>query len=215
MLNHRMQVGNTLVLQGALVVAFLLISNGFSAADEEKPRERSPYAVETSLFMVANLVLPHPPDFYQLIGSFTYRKDNVFFVNATTWKYDGPLGIPYGSDFDSPDHAYPGYVRAFGLGGGYQRFLWRKAFAALHATPFLQRFVDADGLDLQSGFQLFLQTQMGYQFEFWEEQIFLKPGLSFNFWPVNTNLPDTFQEKEKNWPSYFLFEPYLNAGYKF
>ncbi|PKL26180.1 MAG: hypothetical protein CVV47_03360 [Spirochaetae bacterium HGW-Spirochaetae-3] len=160
--------------------------------------------------------MPDPGDFYQL--SLGYRLDdkNILFFNGLTWKYPAPLGIPlYDSSFGSADEEYPGYVRAFGFGVGYQRFIWEGLFASLYATPFLQKFYTSDNQYLNSGFQLFLQGQLGYQIDFFKGRLYLKPALSFNYWPVNTDFPDTFQQKEKNWPNYIFFEPHLNIGFRF
>lgn len=172
------------------------------------------FSVETSAWSLMNLA-PDSPDFYQLSLGCRLDPRNVVFLNGITWKYPAPLGIPYGPSFESPDEAYPGYVRAFGLGLGYQRFIWKGLFASLYATPFLQNFYSSDDRTLGSGFQLFLQLQAGYQMNFFKGRLFLKPAVSFNYWPVNTGFPDDFREKEKNWPDYFLFEPHLNIGVSF
>ena len=181
------------------------------AADEP---DDAPCLVETSVWMIANL-MPDPPDFYQLSLGYRLDEKNIIFLNGLTWKYGAPLGIPFGPDFESPDEEYPGYVRAFGVGVGYQRFIWKGFFATFYATPFLQNFYAEDDRLLKSGFQLFLQMHLGYQFDFFKGRLYLKPALSFNYWPVNTNLPDTFQQQEKDWPNYFMFEPHLNIGFRF
>jgi hypothetical protein len=173
-----------------------------------------PWSVETSAWMIANL-FPESADFYCLGAGYRLAEKDIICLNATTWKYGAPLGIPYGDDFGAESEEYGGYVRAFGLGLGYQRLLWKGAFASLSATPFLQRFHDGGGAYLASGFQLYLQAQLGYQFDFLGGRLFLKPSLSFNYWPVNTGFPASFQAKEANWPNYFLFEPHLNIGWRF
>jgi hypothetical protein len=173
-----------------------------------------PWSVETSAWMVANL-FPDSADFYYLGAGYRLDEKDVLFLSATTWKYGAPLGIPYGADYGAKSEEYGGYVRAFGVGLGYQRFLWKGAFASVSATPFLQRFYDGGGTYLATGFQLYLQAQLGYQFDFFEGRLFLKPALSFNYWPVNTNFPASFRAKEEAWPNYFLFEPHLNIGWRF
>jgi hypothetical protein len=198
---------------GFLFVLSILCS--FSLAAEEPEKKTAPCLVETSVWMIANL-LPNPPDFYQVCLGYRLDEKNTLFLNGITWTYPAPLGIAmWDPSFDSPDEEYPGYVRAFGLGLGYQRFIWKGLFASLYAIPFLQNFYASDEQLIQSGFQLYLQAQLGYQIDLFKGRVFLKPAVYVNYWPVNTNFPDAFQQKEKNWPNYQPFEPHLNIGFRF
>jgi len=171
--------------------------------------------VETSAWMLANF-LPDPGDFYQLCFGYQLDEKNVLLLNGITWKYGAPLGIAmFDPSFDSPDEDYPGYVRAFGLGLGYQRFVWKDLFAALYAIPFAQDFYTREDEYIQSGFQLYLQVQMGYQFDIGRGRFFLKPAIYMNYWPIDTNFPEAFRLKEEKWPSFQPFEPHLNFGFRF
>ncbi len=200
-------------LSGFLVI-FSVFCGG-SLAAQEPESDDAPCQVETSLWMFMN-VMPDSPDFYQLCLGYRLDEKNTLFLNGITWKYPAPLGIPmYDPNFDSPDEEYPGYIRAFGIGVGYQRFIWNGLFASLYATPFLQNFYAIDDEYIQSGFQLYLQAQFGYQIDFLKGRLFLKPAIYLNYWPINTNFPEGFQQKEKNWPNYQPFEPHLNIGIRF
>ena len=200
-------------LAGACLIISFLCS--FPLAAEEPDGAIDPCFVETSAWMIANL-LPDPPDFYQLCLGYRLDEKNTLILNGITWKYPAPLGIPmWDPGFDSPDEEYPGYVRAFGLGIGYQRFMWKGLFASVYAIPFIQKFYSSDDQFIQSGFQLYLQAQLGYQIDFFGGRLFLKPAIYANYWPVNTNFPDAFQQKERNWPNYQPFEPHLNIGIRF
>ncbi|PKL09490.1 MAG: hypothetical protein CVV51_03490 [Spirochaetae bacterium HGW-Spirochaetae-7] len=194
---------------------FLSLFCSFSLAAEEPDSGSMPCMVETSLWMIANL-LPDPPDFYQLCLGYQLDEKNSIFLNGITWKYSAPLGIPmWDPSFGSPDEEYPGFVRGFGLGVGYQRFVWKGLFASLYAVPFMQNFYTSDDQRIQSGFQLYLQAQLGYQINFLHGRFFIKPAIYMNYWPINTNFPDAFQQKENNWPNYQPFEPHLNIGFRF
>jgi hypothetical protein len=193
----------------------LSILGSFSLAAEEPDSENKPCMFETSVWMIANL-MPDSPDFYQLCLGYQLDEKSILFLNGITWKYPAPLGITlWDPSFDSPGAEYPGYVRAFGLGLGYQRFVWKGLFASLYAIPFLQNFYTSDDQHIQSGFQLYLQAQLGYQIDLFGGRLFLKPAIYMNYWPVNTNSPAAFQQKEKNWPNYQPFEPHLNIGFRF
>lgn len=187
---------------------------GFPLDAEETASDNYPCMIETSIWMIANL-LPDPPDFYQLSLGYQLDDKNSIFLNGITWKYPAPIGIPmWDPAFESPAVEYPGYVRAFGLGIGFQRFVWKKLFASLYAIPFMQNFYTSDDQFIQSGFQLYLQTQLGYQINLFTGRFFIKPALYMNYWPMNTNFPDVFQEKEKGWSNYSI-EPHLNIGFSF
>ena len=106
-------------------------------------------------------------------------------------------------------------MRAIGAGLAYKRFLWRSAYAQIHSTAFHQDYLDEAGRKIQSGFQLFNTVRVGYHFEFLKNRIFLEPSVAITSWPINTNLPESFQQEEDKWPKYFLFEPGLHFGINF
>lgn len=68
---------------------------------------------------------------------------------------------------------------------------------------------------IQSGFQLFNTLRAGYQFRFFKNRVFLEPSIACTFWPVNTNLPASFQVQEDKFPGFFLGEPGLHFGINF
>jgi hypothetical protein len=168
----------------------------------------------SSGFVLFNF-LPEPPDFYQLNYGYRLTSRDALSIEAITWKYDAPLGIPYGPSLDAPEEDYPGYVRAFGLGAAYQRFLWRNLYSSVHAIPMRQRHVDENAGKSQNGFQLFTTLRVGYHFDVLRQRIFLEPSIAFTHWPINTNVPASFAVKDAKWPNYFLFEPGFHLGVKF
>jgi hypothetical protein len=165
------------------------------------------HSIGSSLFLLGNI--GDSARFIQLnYGYLITPKDN-FIVEAITWTYYEPLGT-YGSS----EEFYPGKVRAYGIGLGYQRFLWKKLFTTVEPTFFLQQFYDSDDNKIQKGFQLYLQFIVGYRFEFFKKRLFVEPAYALKWWPVNTNFPESFTEIESGAPDY-KFEPSLNFGFKF
>lgn len=149
------------------------------------------------------------PEFHQLnLGLRLTPKDSVS-VEKISWRYYGPLGIPYGSAKSSREEEYPGSVRSEGLGLAYQRFTEGGFYSAFHALPLDQTFLDPNGNPIGTGKQLFLTLRFGYHFG---KRFFLEPSIAFTHWPVNEGLPAAFQAKEDQWPNYFLFEPGLHFG---
>jgi hypothetical protein len=75
--------------------------------------------------------------------------------------------------------------------------------------------VNEEGEKIQNGFQLFLTGRVGYHIRLFKDRFFLEPSIAVTYWPINTNVPESFAEVEKKWPNYFLFEPGLHFGVKF
>ena len=202
----------------SLVLAFMFIvlSVGLFAQKKKTQFPENRYFIGTSAFILINLVpdQQNPPGFFQLNFGYWFTQKDVISVEAITWKYNAPLGIPYGDSFDNPDESYPGYVRSFGIGMAYQRYLWKKMYVAGHALPLLQQY-NHENDKAMNGFQLFLTLRLGYHISLFKDHFFIEPSVAFTHWPVNTNVPDDFAQKESQWPDYFLFEPGLHCGFKF
>jgi len=160
--------------------------------------------------MLGNFAKGDPPYYFQLNYGYQFNRKDVLIIEAISWTYYEPLGT-----YENSDEKYPGKVRAFGIGLGYQRFHWKKLYSTVQATPFLQKFYDEGDNFIQNGFQLFLQLRIGYRFEFFKKRWFLEPSVVFNYWPINTNFPPSFEAVESGAPNYYLFEPGLHFGYRF
>ena len=165
------------------------------------------HSIGSTLFLLGNI--GDSVRFMQL--NYGYRltpKDNII-VEAITWTYCEPLGT-----YMKSKEYYPGNVRAYGVGLGYQRFLWKNLFTTVEPTFFLQQFYDTDDTKIQKGFQLYLQFILGYRFEFFNKRMFVEPAYALKYWPVNTNFPASFTAIENEAPKY-KFEPGLNFGFRF
>lgn len=175
--------------------------------NENKPVEYK-HSIGASFLMLSNF-FPDPADYYLFTYGYQITRKDRIFVEFNTWKYDEPLGT-YGDS----EEFYPGYVRAFGIGAGYQRFFWKGLFSTIQATPFMKQYIDEEDQKIQKGFQLYLQLALGYRFEFFQERFYVEPAYALKYWPVDTNFPADFAEVEKGAPKY-IFEPSLNFGFKF
>lgn len=165
------------------------------------------HSIGSSLFLLGNI--GDSVNFMQL--NYGYRltpKDN-FIVETFTWTYYEPLGT-YGSS----EEYYPGKVVAYGIGLGYQRFLWKNLFSTVEPSFILQQFYDQDYAKIQKGFQLYMQFVLGYRFEFFKKRVFVEPAWALKYWPVNTNFPASFATIEEGKQKY-KFEPGLNFGFRF
>jgi hypothetical protein len=165
--------------------------------------------------MLANLVPDdESPRFYQLNAGYLLTPRDRLSVEAITWRYYRPLGIPWGPSRGAAGEAYPGHVREQGVGVAYQRFLWNGLYSSLGAVPFRRQYYDAQDRKIGDGFQLFLTLRLGYHVDLLD-RVFLEPSIAFNQWPVSTHVPDGFAAQDGKRPSYFLFEPGLHVGVEF
>ena len=165
------------------------------------------HSIGSSLFLLGNI--GDSVRFMQLNYGYRFTPKDNLIIEAMTWTYYEPLGT-YGSS----EEFYPGKVTAYGIGLGYQRFLWRNLFTTVEPTFFLQQFYDTNGAKIQKGFQLYLQFIAGYRFEFFQKRFFIEPAIALKYWPVNTNFPVSFASVENGVKKY-NFEPALNFGFTF
>lgn len=186
-----------------------LTQAGFVKPDPENKEAFYKHFLGSSLWVIYDKFTSDPADFYQLNYGYQFSAKDVLIVEAITWKYNEPLGT-YGDS----ERKYPGEIRSYGLGLGYQRFHWKNLFTSVIATPFLNQFYDNEETKIQKGFQLYLQGVIGYRFEFFNKRLFIEPAYAIKYWPVNTNFPDSFAEIEEGASNHF-FEPSLNFGIRF
>ena len=176
-------------------------------------RER-PCFIGSTAFMVLTPIVEPSPRYFQLNFGYSLTPKDVISVEAITWEYQGPLGRPYGSNYEDAATDFPGSVQAYGAGLAYKRFLWRGGFAQAHATAFRQNYLDPQRDRIQSGFQLFTTLRVGYQLRL-GSRWWIEPSVAMTAWPVNTNLPGSFQVEEDKWNKFFVGEPGLHFGFDF
>lgn len=203
----------SLTLLFCITCTSLVFSQGLkhqkqNSTETEKPELTYRHSIGASLFMITNL-LPDPADYYLLTYGYRLTQKDRIFAEFNTWKYAEPLGT-YGDS----EELYPGFVRAFGVGAGYQRFHWKGLFTTIQTTAFLKQYYNAEDTKTQKGFQLYMQLAAGYRFEFFKERLYVEPAYVLKYWPVDTNFPTDFAKIEEGAPKY-IFEPSLNVGIRF
>lgn len=203
-----------IVLLASILVLAVSTVCGQKAAQDSTYRK---FFIGSSFFILGNFIPddPNPPDFIQLNFGYRISPKDVISLEAKTWRYAWPLGIPYGKSFEAPEEKYPGYIRDFGIGLVYQRFLWKGIYASIDAMNTLQRYVNEDNVKIQNGYQLFMTYRLGYHLELFKNRFFIEPSVAMTHWPVRTNVPESFAKLDNKWPNYFLFEPGLHFGINF
>ena len=166
------------------------------------------HSLGSSFFILGNF-LDDSPEYYLLTYGYQLTKKDRIFTEFNTWKYAEPLGT-----YVKSEEFYPGFVRAWGIGFGYQRLHWKGLFTSFQGTPFLKQYQDTNDNQTEKGFQLYLQFVAGYRFKFFRERFYVEPAYALKYWPIDTNFPVDFAKVEEGRPKH-IFEPSLNFGFKF
>lgn len=194
---------------------FHLFVNSVFAQKQDVPYHK--FFAGSSMFMLANFNIKdnNPPNFYQINVGYRITPQDVISIEAKTWRYGWPLGIPYGDSFEAENEGFPGYVRSHGIAVAYQRFLWKGLYTAVHAMNSSQKYYDEDNLKIQKGYQLFMTYRLGYHIQLFNNRFFIEPGIALTHRPIETNQPESFKIVNNKWPKTFFPEPGLHFGVKF
>lgn len=166
------------------------------------------------MLMLGNLDQTNNPEYVQL--NFGYRitpKDVVCFEFKRSI-YSWPIGIPFGPSFDKPGLNYPGHARVLAPTIGYQRFWWKGVYTSVYALNAFEKYIDENKKKIGNGFTLYVNFHLGYQFRFFKNRVFFEPAIGCSYWPIRTNVPESFKKLEEKWPNYFI-QPGLHFGFNF
>jgi len=190
------------------VVTTLLILACTSLLFSQNKNPKYKHSIGSSLFMFGNF-LEDSPDYVLLTYGYRLTEKDRIYTEFNTWRYSEPLGT-YGKS----EEFYPGFVRAYGIGFGYQRFFWKGLYGAASVTPFVKQYHDENDSKTQKGFQLYTQLIAGYRLQFFKERLYIEPAYALKYWPIDTNLPAEIAAIEEGTPKY-IPEPSLNIGIRF
>ncbi|HUX53989.1 MAG TPA: hypothetical protein VMV56_06225 [Williamwhitmania sp.] len=173
------------------------------------------FFVGSTFFMLGNLDKRNSPDFVQLNLGYRITPKDVISIEAKTWKYAWPLGIPYGDSYEASEEKFPGYIREYGIALAYQRFWWKGLYTAIHIMNARQTFVDDANNKIKNGYQMFNTYRLGYQFKFFKNRFFIEPSIAITQRLIHTTMPESFAKLDDKWPKYFIGEPGFHFGYNF
>ena len=153
---------------------------------------------------------------YELHVAYKLTPKDRFGIKLATWKMFAPMGMPMQEQlkFDE-NNFYPGRLRESGIGVTYQRMLWKGLFASIEVLPQLKTYIDENDKNIGNGFKLYTSYHLGYHISFFKNRVYLEPQIHCNYWPIDTNTPESFKREDDKWNNYFLFEPNLYIGFKF
>ncbi len=170
--------------------------------------------VGSSFLMFGNLSKTNNPEYIQINAGYRVTPKDVVQFRFKRSIYAWPLGIPFGPSFDAPGLNYPGHARILAPQLGYQRFWWKGVYTSLYALNAFEKYKDENNKKIGSGYTLYLDFYLGYQFRFFKSRFFFEPGIGCSYWPVRTNVPESFKAAEQRWPNYFI-QPNLDFGFNF
>lgn len=201
----------TLVLLFALA-NFSTLKAQYSAEFLEEKR----CFVGSSSFILVNLLGgDESPDFLQLNLGYRLTEKDVISLEAITWRYFEPLGIPNGESKNDVNENFPGFIREKGLAIAYQRFLWKGLYTAAHVMGAWQKFANTDGTYFDDGFQIFNTYRLGYHIKIAKGKFFIEPSIAITHRPYHTKMPAGFKQMDDKWSKFFFGEPGLHFGFNF
>lgn len=192
----------------------LMLAGNLEANAQRSDSTGKKWFVGSSLLLLGNFDKVNNPEYIQLNIGYRITPRDVVHVRFKRSVYAWPLGIPFGPDFDAPGLNYPGHARILAPTLGYQRFWWKGAYTSLYALNAFEKYMDASNKKIGNGYTLYLDFYLGYQFKFFKNRFFFEPAIGVSYWPVRSNVPETFKSVEKKWPNHFI-QPGLDFGYNF
>lgn len=137
-------------------------------------------------------------------------------IKVASWKLFAPMGIQLWDPlFRNENEFFPGRLSECGIGVTYQRILWKGLFASIEVLPLYKTYLDEANKEIANGFKLYTTYHLGYHISLFKDRLYIEPQVHCNYWPIDTNIPQGFNEKENKWNNYFLFEPNVYIGVNF
>lgn len=153
---------------------------------------------------------------YELHFKYKLTEKDIIGIKVSTWKLFAPMGIPIVDAIKMEESTFfPGRLKESGIGVTYQRFLWKGLFVSAEILPLYKTYLDEEKNEIGNGFKLYTTWHMGYHIPLFKNRMFIEPQVHCNYWPVDTNTPQSFQAEESKWNNYVLFEPNIYIGFKF
>lgn len=202
-----------------LLIGFILMMTCTLNLNAQYAKTDSTYKkcfVGSTLFLLGNLSATNPPGFAQLNLGYRLTRRDVISLELITWKHAWPLGINpfYNKSYGKPEEKFPGYIREYGIGLAYQRYLWKGLYVAVHAMPMWQTFKNDKGDKVGSGFIIFNTYRVGYHVKLLKDRFFIEPSLGVAGRAYYSKMPAGFKEQDDKWPKWTP-EPGLHFGYNF
>lgn len=153
---------------------------------------------------------------YELHFKYKLSPKDIIGIKLATWKMFAPMGIPILQqlEFDE-NNFYPGRLRESGIGFTYQRMIWKGLFTTVEILPQIKTYLDVENKKIDDGFKLYTSYHIGYHITLFKGRMYIEPQFHCNYWPIDTNTPQSFKDCDQKWNNYILPEPNLYIGINF
>jgi len=197
-------------------LALVLASNiQIKAQNAKQDSTYRKWFIGSTLYLLGNFDNTNNPEYVQLNVGYRITPKDVVSFRFKRSIYAWPIGIPFGSSsFDAPGENYPGHARILAPTLGYQRFWWKGAYTSVQALNAFEKYMDEGNKKIGNGYTLYLDFYLGYQFKFFKKRFFFEPAIGCSYWPLRTNVPESFKAVEKKWNNYFI-QPGFDFGFNF
>ncbi len=196
-------------------LAFVLASSlQVNAQNAKQDSTYKRWFVGSTLYLLGNFDKVNNPEYIQLNVGYRITPKDVVSFEFKRSIYSWPIGIPFGPSFRKPGGNYPGHARILAPTLGYQRFWWKGVYTSVHALNAFEKYLGENKKKIENGYTLYLNFHLGYQFKFFKNRFFFEPAIGCSYWPVRTNVPESFKIVEKKWPNYFI-QPGFDFGFNF
>ncbi len=200
-----------------LIISILLLMTSADALKAQNAKQDGidrKWFIGSTLYLLGNFTEKHNPEYIQLNVGYRITPKDVIHLRFKRSVYDWPLGTPWEKIFDGTEDTYPGHARILAPTLGYQRFWWKGAYTSVFALNAFEKYMDQSGQKIGNGYTLYLDFYLGYQLKFFKNRFFFEPSLGISYWPVRTNVPESFKPIESKWPNYFI-QPGFDFGFYF
>lgn len=216
---YRLTSIKTVMQKKILWIGLALVLAGSLQVNAQNAKQDSTYKrwfIGSSLLMLGNFIPndQNPPEYVQLNVGYRITPKDIVSFRFKRSIYSWPLGIPFGPSFDAPGLNYPGHARILAPTLGYQRFWWKGAYTSVYALNAFEKYIDKNKKKIGNGYTLYLDFYLGYRFTFFKNRFFFEPAIGISYWPVRTNVPESFKAVEQKWPDHFI-QPGLDFGFNF
>jgi hypothetical protein len=197
------------------IILAIVLAGSLQVNAQNQDSTYKKWFVGSTLYLLGNFDNVNNPEYVQLNVGYSITPKDVVSFRFKRSIYSWPLGIPFGSSsFDAPGENYPGHARILAPTMGYQRFWWKGIYTSVYALNAFEKYIDQNQQKMGNGYTLYLDFYLGYQFRFFKNRFFFEPAIGCSYWPVRTNVPESFKSAEKKWNNYFI-QPGFDFGYNF
>jgi len=204
--------------RNAIIITVMLLSIAVFGQDKQNEGgdRYFKYSISTTYFTFINFG-PTSISMYEFHVGYRITPKDKIELKAATWRLFEPMGIPIWDPLlQKESEWYPGKIRESGLGAAYQRFLWRGLFTSVEIIPLWKVYFDDNKRKIKDGFKIYTSYHLGYHIPLFKNRFYLEPQIHCNYWPLDTEGPQGFEEMEKKWKNnYILFEPNIFFGVNF